>query len=98
MPEKQAGFRRISDESVRARTGKSWAQWFRILDRWRAPEKGHTASARHLRDRYGLGPWWAQAVSIRYEWERGLRKEGRRTACRFHYLPASSGTLPLDSR
>ena len=68
------GYRRISDEAVRTKTGKGWEEWFSILDTWRVKEKGHTKSAKHLREDYGLSPWWAQAVTIRYEWERGLRK------------------------
>ncbi|MCH7760228.1 hypothetical protein IIA15_02345 [candidate division TA06 bacterium] len=36
-------------------------------------EKGHTLTARYLGEKYGLSGWWAQAVTIRYEWERGLR-------------------------
>lgn len=74
MSEAKAGFRRISEEAVRAKTGKGWPEWFAILDAWGAPEKGHTESAKHLLDEHGLSPWWAQAVAIRYEWERGLRK------------------------
>ncbi|OGO50807.1 MAG: hypothetical protein A2148_03780 [Chloroflexi bacterium RBG_16_68_14] len=74
MAGKQTGFRRIGDESVRARTGKSWAQWFSILDRWGAPRHGRTQSARYLLERHGVSPWWAQAVTIRYESERGLRR------------------------
>ena len=74
MSEKKVGFRRISDEAVKAKTGKVWREWFTILDTWGAKKKGHTQSAKHLREHYGLSPWWAQAVTIRYEWERGLRK------------------------
>ena len=73
MAEKKAGFRKISDEAVRARTGKGWEEWVQILDDWDAKEKGHTKSAKHLLEHYGVSPWWAQAVTIRYEWERGLR-------------------------
>ena len=74
MSEKKVGFRRISDEAVKAKTGKVWGEWFTILDTWGAKKKGHTQRAKHLREHYGLSPWWAQAVTIRYEWERGLRK------------------------
>jgi hypothetical protein len=74
MSEKKVGFRRISDEAVEAKTGKVWEEWFTILDTWGAKEKVHTQIAKHLREHYGLGSWWAQAVTIRYEWERGLRK------------------------
>lgn len=72
MAEK-AGTRRISDEAVRAKTGKDWEEWFRVLDAWGASESGHTASAKYLRDEHGVSAWWAQAVTIRYEYERGLR-------------------------
>ena len=73
MTERQTGMRRISDESVKSKTGKGWAEWFAILDAWSARDKGHTATAKHLREGHGVNPWWAQAVTIRYEWERGLR-------------------------
>jgi len=66
--------RSIRDETVRAKTGKGWDEWFAILDAWGSKEKGHTQSAKHLREHYELSPWWAQTVTIRYEWERGLRK------------------------
>jgi hypothetical protein len=65
--------RRISDESVKSKTGKGWAEWLVILDAWGTRDKGHTTTAKHLREAHGVDPWWAQAVTIRYEWERGLR-------------------------
>jgi uncharacterized protein YndB with AHSA1/START domain len=73
-----AGEQAISDEAVRARTGKTWAQWGSILDRWNAAEKDHKAIARHLADRHGLDAWWSQAVTVRYEQDRGMRKIGER--------------------
>ena len=75
MDEKAAGFRRISDDAVRAATAKGREEWFAILDGWDARSKGHTASAKYLREHRGASEWWAQAVAIRYEWERGLRKQ-----------------------
>lgn len=74
MSEKVAGTRKISEESVRAKTGKGWQEWFAILDAYDAPEKGHTQSARYLREQHGVDPWWAQTVTIRYEYERGPEK------------------------
>ena len=70
------GFRGISDDRVRERTGKCSEEWHRILDEWGAREKGHTLAAKHLLQEYGLSPWWSQAVTIRWEYERGLREEG----------------------
>jgi len=59
-------FRRLSDDSVRRRTGKSGAEWTAILKEWGATGKGREASTRHLVDEYGLSPWWARAVATRY--------------------------------
>ena len=64
----------IADERFMERTGKSMAAWTRLLDRWGAKEKGHTATARYLERDLGLEGWWAQAVTIQYEYTRGLRK------------------------
>ena len=74
MAEKRTGSRAISDETVRAKTGKGWDEWFSILDTWGMQEQGHTLTAKHLRENHGLSGWWAQTVTVRYEWERGLRK------------------------
>ena len=67
------GFRRLSEASVQARTGRGWAAWLVALDAHGMREKGHTETARWLQEEHGVSPWWAQAVVIRYEWERGLR-------------------------
>ncbi len=75
MARAQAGPRGISEAAVRAKTGKGWEEWYAILDAWKSPGKGHTAIARYLREHQAVSPWWAQAVTVRYEWERGLRAE-----------------------
>lgn len=67
-------YRQMSDEAVKAKTGKDWKAWITLLDKFEAKEKGHTLSAKYLREKQGLSNWWSQAVTIRYEWERGLRK------------------------
>ena len=78
MAERQRGPRAIGDAAVREKTGKGWEEWFSILDAWGAKEHGHTITAKHLRDSHGLSPWWAQAVTVRHEWERGLRASSAR--------------------
>jgi hypothetical protein len=73
MPKAQTIFAKISDEAVKTKTGKRWSEWFKILDRFDVKENGHKLAAEHLSDKHKLEPWWSQAVTIRYEWERGLR-------------------------
>lgn len=74
MARKFLYIRAIKDEIVQEGTGKSWDEWFKILDDWGAQEKRHAVSATHLREEYGLSSWWSHAVAFRYEWERGLRE------------------------
>jgi hypothetical protein len=48
-------------------------EWHAILDQWGVKEKGHTSTAKYLREHYGLSDWWAQVVTIRYEKDKGLK-------------------------
>jgi hypothetical protein len=66
---------KIGDDAVRAKTDRVWKDWFKILDKFDVKKKGHTQAAKPLRDKHGLDDWWAQGVTIRYEWERGLRRK-----------------------
>jgi hypothetical protein len=72
IPEK-TNFAKISDEKVKEKTGKSWKQWFKILDGLDIATNGHRFASMTLYRKHNLSPWWCQAVTIRYEWERGLR-------------------------
>ncbi|HTY36979.1 MAG TPA: hypothetical protein VMH23_07695 [Bacteroidota bacterium] len=73
MPKAQSNFAKISDEKVRERTGKSWKQWFRIIDGLDLETNGHRHVAMTMFHKYKLNAWWSQAVTIRYEWEHGHR-------------------------
>jgi hypothetical protein len=64
---------KISDEKVFEKTGENWKQWFRILDGLDVATNGHQHGSMTLYRKYKLSPWWCQAVTIRYEWERGFR-------------------------
>jgi len=70
MPGKTT-FGKISDEKVKEKTGKSWKQWFRILDALDVKTNGHRFPSMTLFHKHRLSPWWSQAVTIRYEWECG---------------------------
>jgi uncharacterized protein YndB with AHSA1/START domain len=70
----------ISEKSIALRTGKSWAQWFRILDSAGAKDLDHKQIVSVLKSRYRLSPWWQQMVSVEYERERGLREKHQTTS------------------
>ncbi len=44
-PKKTAG---ISDEAVRAKTGKTWAEWMRVIDRACGQKMDHKSIAQFL--------------------------------------------------
>jgi hypothetical protein len=63
----------MSEASIRKGTGRSWDDWFRLLDAWGAATRPHAEIARHVRETHGVDGWWAQSVTVGYEWARGLR-------------------------
>jgi len=63
----------ISSEAVRAKTGKTWVQWFALLDKARAQAMSHKDIVAVLSGKHGLGPWWRQMVAVAYEQAKGLR-------------------------
>lgn len=75
MPTKTVTTPRMSDEAVKAKTGKVWKEWFAILDRAGAKKMSHQEIARYLHTEEGIGPWWTQMVAVTYEQAKGLRKK-----------------------
>jgi hypothetical protein len=75
MAENEAEIRDISDETVKQNTGRKWQQWIDKLDDWgMVTISGHDMTVKFLIAQYQLSPWWAEAVTVRYEWERGIKK------------------------
>jgi hypothetical protein len=63
----------VSDAAVQRATGKSWDEWFALLDAWHGTTHNHTDIARHVHETYGIDGWWAQSVTVGYERARGMR-------------------------
>lgn len=68
----------MGDTALRAATGKSWQQWFRLLDAAGATAWTHPQIVVWLTETHGVGAWWAQGVTIGFEQERGMRVPGQR--------------------
>lgn len=66
---------RLSDDAVKERTGKIWADWFKILDKAGAKKWPHKEIAAYLFEKHKVGGWWSQMVAVGYEHERGLREK-----------------------
>jgi Domain of unknown function (DUF4287) len=65
----------MSDKGIQAKTGKTWSDWFAILDTAGAREMTHKEIVAILHSGYRLGRWWEQKLTIIYEHERGLRQK-----------------------
>src|SRR5690606_14971016 len=74
----------MADEVLRARTGRTWAEWVAVLDRAEAHRLSHRDIARLVTTELGVGMWWSQAVTVGYERIRGLREVGQGRDGRFN--------------
>lgn len=65
---------RMSDAAVQAKTGKTWGEWFKILDKAGGKKMNHKEIVAYLGGKHNVGPWWRQMVTVTYEQARGLRE------------------------
>lgn len=68
----------ISDEAVKAKTGKFRKEWLSLLDSIEAYKMSHKDIARYLYEKYQISSWWSQMVTVMYEKEKGLRDKHER--------------------
>ena len=62
-----------SDAVIKAATGRSWAQWFRLLDRFDVEAAGHAGTVRHLAETHECPRWWRQRIAAAHAEARGLQ-------------------------
>jgi hypothetical protein len=68
----------MSDAAIKEKTGCAWDRWVYALDRLGADKMSHRDIAAIVRDKYKVGPWWSQTVTVGYERIKGLRARGQR--------------------
>ena len=95
-PAAAAQTERITDDLVRARTGRGWGEWFALLDAVSAAEWPHTRIARHLVTEHQVPGWWAQSITVGYEQARGLRAPGQRRGGGFGASASRTVTVPAS--
>ncbi len=67
----------ISEEKVKAATGRGWMGWFIIMNRANANAMPHKEIAKLLYDK-GCPAWWSQMIAVEHERARGGRKKNER--------------------
>lgn len=66
----------ISDEAVKAKTGKQWKEWFKILDSAGLKGKTHKEIVTYLEKKYPkITEWYRQMITVTYEQASGIRKK-----------------------
>lgn len=83
---------RMRDAAVEKATGKTWPQWFKILDKF-PKDKTHTERAQWLYDHHLKKGWWCQMVTVTYEQARGLRAKHEAPS---GFQISASRTLPIS--
>jgi uncharacterized protein YndB with AHSA1/START domain len=67
-----------TDEAAEAATGKTFEEWFRVLDERGGPAQGRRAINDYLYTECKVDAWWCPTINIRYEAARGVtEKDGR---------------------
>ncbi len=61
----------VSSEAVARRTGKSWDDWFDVLESAGAATLDQRGVIAILAQKHGIGPWWQQMIAVGYESLRG---------------------------
>lgn len=84
-----------SDETIKRGSGKSWDEWFAILDAWGATKRSHGEIARYVNEEHEVAGWWAQTVTVGYERGRGMRRIHERTD---GFYVGVSKTLPVGAK
>lgn len=85
----------MSNDAVRAKTGRTWRQWVTALEAVDAAKMPHREIARHVRATYDVSNWWAQTVTVGYERIRGLREIGQRRGGSFDANKSKTFGVPV---
>jgi uncharacterized protein YndB with AHSA1/START domain len=85
----------VSDAAVKKATGRTWQQWFRVLDDGEAASRSHADVVRALISKHGVTNWWAQSITVGYERARGIREPGQH-ADGFSVAASKTVAVPVE--
>ena len=68
----------ISDQAVQKATGRSWEEWFALLNNAEAGHLRHKEIAQKLYAEHDVKGWWAQNITVEFERLIGRRDHGQR--------------------
>lgn len=86
-----------SDAAVLKASGRTWPEWVALLDRRGAAGMEHRAIAKLVHEKYGVGEWWAQMITVGYERLRGLRDVGQRRGGSYEASKSVTVAAPVEA-
>ena len=63
----------VTDADVKKKTGRTWQEWFALLDRDGAAKLDRSRITRIVASKYGIGLWWRRTIAKAYEQARTAR-------------------------
>ena len=85
----------MADASISKNTGRTWAEWVRVLDGVRAADKPHREIAEYVAS-LGTPDWWSQTVTVGYERIKGLRDKGQRRGGSYEASKSRTFGVPIE--
>jgi hypothetical protein len=96
-PKDYAALAGMSDGSLEQKTGRTWEQWVKLLDRHGAGEMSHRDIATLVNTEYEVDDWWSQAVTVGYERIKGLRALGQRRDGTYEASKSRTFNVPVTT-
>jgi hypothetical protein len=87
----------MSDAKISGKTGRTWQEWTRALDREGAAAMAHRDIATLVHEKYNVGDWWTQTVTVGYERIKGLRERGQRRGGEYEATKSRTFAVPVDA-
>jgi uncharacterized protein YndB with AHSA1/START domain len=84
----------IGADAVKAKTGRTWAEWIAALDQAGAADWPHKKIAEFVHDEFGCPSWWGQMVTVGYEQAKGLRVK-HQTATGYNASASKTIAVPV---
>jgi len=63
----------VSNDAIKAKTGKTWEEWFSLMDAAGCSDLDHKGIVAVLHKKFQVEDWWQQMITVTYEQARGKR-------------------------
>ena len=87
----------MSDAVIKDKTGCTWEKWVKSLDYYGADKMKHRDIAKLVSDKFKVGPWWTQSVTVGYERIKGLRARGQRRDGTYEASKSRTFNVPVKT-